>query len=102
MSANSPKRDESTSRLVIYLAALMFTITMVCFVILAVTGVSTDTLERLVGPLLTGVILTGVVGATHKSQEGRLEKIQHQTNGVLDRRIRDSVNAALDEREGHD
>lgn len=90
---------DDTARLIIGLAALMFTVTVAAFVILATTGRSTGTLERLAGPLLTAVIVTGVVGASHKSQEGRLDKIQHQTNGQMDKRIRDGVNAVLDERE---
>lgn len=95
MSSNK----DDTARLLIGLAALMFTVTIAAFVILAVSNSSTATLERLAGPLLTAVIVTGVVGASHKSQEGKLDQIQHQTNGRMDKRIRDGVNAVLDERE---
>lgn len=90
---------DDTARLLIGLAALMFTVTIAAFVILAVAGSETATLERLAGPLLTAVIITGVVGASHKSQDSKLEQIQHQTTGQLDKRIRTNVNAALDERE---
>lgn len=98
MTAPKTERD-TTATMLIKLAGLMFTVTVGAFVALAIAGESTDTLERLAGPLLTAVIITGVVGASHKSQEGRLDTIQQQTNGRMDKRIRDSVNAVLDERE---
>lgn len=92
--------QDETSRLIIGLAALMFTVTVVAFVVLALFGGDSRTLERIAGPLLTAVIVTGVVGASHKAQESKLDKIQNQTNGMMDKRIRTNVTAALDEREG--
>lgn len=92
----SPK---STAQFIIVLAGLMFTVTVVALVVLGLYDEDTRTLERLVGPLLTAVIVTGVVGALGKSQNSRLDKIEHQTNGELDEKIKRNVKAALDERE---
>lgn len=93
----SNDRDE-TPRLIIGLAALMFTVTVTALVVLGLWDQNTRTLERLVGPLLTAVIVTGVVGALGKSQNSRLGKIESQTNGKMDERIRENVKAVLDER----
>lgn len=91
-------RPDETPRLIIGLAALMFTVTVAALVVLGLSDQNTRTLERLVGPLLTAVIVTGVLGVSHKSQNNRLDKIEHQTNGELDARIKRNVRAALDER----
>lgn len=92
------KDHDDTPRLIIGLAALMFTVTVTALVVLGVYAEDTRTLERLVGPLLTAVIVTGVVGALGKSQSSRLGKIESQTNGELDEKIKRNVKAALEER----
>lgn len=95
---------KDTARLVIVLAGVMFVTTVAGMVTLIVTGNEGGSLERIAGPLLTAVIVTGVLGATTKRQEDRLDdqdkalnQITHQTNGVLDKRIRDNAKAALRE-----
>lgn len=92
------KDHDETPRLIIGLAALMFTVTVAALVVLGLWDQNTRTLERLVGPLLTAVIVTGVVGALGKSQSSRLGRIESQTNGELDEKIKQNVKAALDER----
>lgn len=91
-----------TARLVIILAGVMFVTTVAGMVTLVVTGNDGSSIERIAGPLLTAMIVTGVLGATTKRQEDRLDtqdkqlrKIREQTNGVLDARIKEQTKAAL-------
>lgn len=87
---------------IIALAAVMFVSTLVALVALALSGQDTASIERIVGPLLSSVIVTGVVGAlaasqreTAKAQGAKLDRIEAQTNGVLDQRIREGAKAAI-------
>ncbi|CAL9368502.1 hypothetical protein [Streptomyces sp. enrichment culture] len=75
---------------------LVFAICVAGYVPLAMTGKATAEYVTLIGPVLAVVILKTHLG----QQDETLTKIQEQTNGVLDRRIKDGVKAALAEREG--
>src|SRR5690625_2156493 len=59
------RTDNPTARWIIVLAGVMFLGTLAALVVLAVSDTSTATLERLAGPLLTAVIVTGVLWVTH-------------------------------------
>jgi hypothetical protein len=76
---------------------LVFAICVAGYVPLAMTGKATAEYVTLIGPVLAVVILKTHLG----QQDETLTKIQEQTNGVLDRRIKDGVKAALAEREGN-
>lgn len=95
-------QQASTGTAVVILAGVMFVTSVAGLVALVIAGVDSASLERLVGPLLTAVVITGVLGATNRQQgkrldeqDTKLDKITHQTNGVLDRRIREGTKAAL-------
>lgn len=51
----------------------------------------------LLGPVVTYMLIGSKVDAVTQDQNTKLDKIQEQTNGVLDKRIRDGVRAALKE-----
>lgn len=95
----------------VVLSGVLFVTTVAAIVALTIAGHETAAVESLAKPLLTGVILTGVVGAVSKHQGDRLDEqdkaldqithqtdqITHQTNGVLDKRIREQTKNALRE-----
>src|SRR5699024_11779725 len=88
----------------VWLSGSLFIATMTALVILILNGSETEAVESLAKPLLTGLVLTGVVGAMGKHQGDRLDAqdknlkaIRSQTNGVLDERIREQTKAALRE-----
>ena len=76
---------------------IVFTVCVAGYVPLALAGRATAEYVTLIGPVLAVVILKTHLG----QQDETLTKIQEQTNGVLDRRIKDGVKAALAEREGN-
>ena len=51
------------------------------------------------GPLVTYLLIGSKVEAETNKQNTKLDKIDAQTNGILDKRIKDAVHAVLDERE---
>lgn len=78
----------------VVLSGVLFVTTVAAIVVLSITGNETAAVESLAKPLLTGLVLTGVVGVVTKHQGDRLDEqdktlrqISHQTNGVLDKRI---------------
>lgn len=75
---------------------IVFTVCVAGYVPLALAGRATAEYVTLIGPVLAVVILKTHLG----QQDETLTKIQEQTNGVLDRRIKDGVLRALAEREG--
>lgn len=86
----------------VVLSGVLFVTTMAALVILIINGDDTEAVESIAKPLLTGLVLSGVVGAVQQSQTGRLDtqdkqlrKIREQTNGVLDARIKEQTKAAL-------
>lgn len=88
----------------VVLSGVLFVTTVAAIVTLSITGNETAAVESLAKPLLTGLVLTGVVGVVTKHQGDRLDEqdktlrqISHQTNGVLDQRIREQTKAALRE-----
>ena len=79
---------------VIQLAAVMFVTTVVAIVVLLITGESTDVIESLATSLLNPIIVVGVLGAVTHSQNQKIDKIDQQTNGQLDKRIEDRTRQA--------
>lgn len=76
---------------------IVFTVCVAGYVPLAMLGKATAEYVTLIGPVLAVVILKTHLG----QQDETLTKIQEQTNGVLDARIKNGVAAALAEREGN-
>lgn len=96
------KNTDNTGTAVVVLAGVMFVTSVLGMVALVIAGSDSSSLERVVGPLLTAVVVTGVLGATNRQQvkrldeqDTKLDKISEQTNGVLDRRIKTQTKAAL-------
>lgn len=73
----------------------VFAISVAGYVALALKGQATAEYVALVGPVLGAAFLMSKLG----QQDQVLGEIKEQTNGVLDRRIREGVRAALDERQ---
>lgn len=74
---------------------LVFAVSMVGYVVLAIKGAATAEYVALVGPVLAVVILQGRLG----KQDEVLGEIKENTNGVLTKRIKNAVSEALDERQ---
>lgn len=77
---------------------LVFAISMVGYVILAIKGAATAEYVTLVGPVLAVVILQGRLG----KQDEVLSEIHENTNGVLTRRMEEAVHRVLDERDSQE
>jgi len=76
------------------------------FVVLTLKGSDTSGFVALVAPILGAVFVINHLDLRSDKQDEKLAqqdealaKITHQTNGVLDQRIKDGVKAALSERE---
>lgn len=89
--------NPSTTSQLFILAGVMFVVTVAGLVALMGMGRETEALERLVGPLLSAIVVTGVLGGVTKQTNGKLDRIERQTNGVLDARIREGTREALTE-----
>jgi hypothetical protein len=70
---------------------LVFAISVGGYVPLALEGAATAEYVTLIGPVLAVVILQNRLG-------NKVDEIHENTNGKLTARIKDAVNAALDER----
>ena len=73
------------------------------FVVLTLEGSDTNGFVALVAPILGAVFVVQQLNHRSDKQDEKLDKITHQTNGVLTERINtavaDGVKAALAERE---
>lgn len=74
---------------------LVFAICVAGYVPLAMKDKATAEYVTLIGPVLAVVILQGRLG-------NKVDEIHENTNGKLTARIKDAVNAALDERADRD
>lgn len=83
------------------LAALSacFVVVIAAYVVLSLEGQDPTGLISAVVTLLGVTGLAAHIETRTKAQDATLNKIQKQTNGVLDQRIRDGVAAVLDERD---
>lgn len=68
-----------------HLAALMFVVVVGALVLLTMADKDTEELRRIAGPLLTAVIITGVLGQTTKTTNDRLDHIEKQQSVDADR-----------------
>ena len=62
----------------ILLAAVMFLAMLVALVVIVIYGKDTASLERIAGPVMTAVIITGVLGGATRSTNARLESIEEK------------------------
>lgn len=73
------------------------------FVVLTLKGADTNGFVALVAPILGAVFVINHLDTRSDKQDEKLDKITHQTNGVLTERINDAVaegvKAALAQRE---
>ncbi|MEU3522320.1 hypothetical protein AB0E62_00330 [Streptomyces sp. NPDC038707] len=72
------------------------------FVVLTLKGSDTGGFVALVAPILGAVFVIQHLDHRSDRQDEKLDRITHQTNGVLDEKIKNGVKAALAEREGTD
>ena len=86
---------KQTGREYTALAALVFLVTIAAYVVLEVKGRNTAGLIALVTPVLASIYVVARVERRTDAQDITLAKIAEQTNGVLDKRIRESVSDAL-------
>lgn len=92
---NSEGTDNTNGRLLIGLAGLVFLTSVIALVILESFGRSTTNLMALVGPVVAGLLVGGHVSNLTSQQNRSIQKIEAQTNGVLDARIRTQGKAAM-------
>lgn len=77
------------------LAAVVFVITIAAYVVLEVRGRDTSGLIALVTPVLASLYVVARVERRTDAQDSALSRIEAQTNGVLDERIREGTKAAF-------
>lgn len=75
---------ETQSRALIVLAGVMFVTLVLGMVVLAVVDADLGSLERIGGPLLTAVIVTGVLGGAHRGTSARLDEMKDGIDKKLD------------------
>lgn len=83
-----------------YLAGsvVVFALLLAAYVTLTITGHDTGGLVALGAPVLAGLLLAAKVQTLTTQQNDVLAKIDRNTNGALDGRIREGVAAVLDDR----
>lgn len=81
------------------LAATVFVVSVVALVILELNGRPTANLMTLVTPVVAALFVVDTINRRTAEQNQAISKIQEQTNGVLDQRIKDGVLAALNARD---
>lgn len=92
---NSTPDSSNTSTPLIWLAGVVFVVSVAALLALELSGRPTLTLVALVTPVITGLLVSGHVSTVTRQQNVAINKIERQTNGVLDDRIRTQVIAAL-------
>lgn len=75
-SPNSPERHMPL--LLVKLAGVMFVTVTAALVALVLADQDTESVERLAGPLLTAVIITGVLGSATRTTNERLTQIERK------------------------
>lgn len=94
---SSTPTDTPTSSALTWLAGTVFVVSVAALVVLEALERPTVTLVALVTPVIASLLVAGHVSTVTKQQNVAIDKIERQTNGVLDERIRTQVLAALTE-----
>lgn len=92
---NAEGTDGTNGRLLILLAGVVFIVSVAALVALEAMGRSTTNLMALVGPVVAALLVGGHVSNLTSQQNRSIQKIEAQTNGVLDARIRTQGKAAM-------
>lgn len=91
---NREEQDGTNGRMLIILAGVVFIVSVAALVALEAMERSTTNLMALVGPVVAGLLVGGHVSNLTSQQNRSIQKIEAQTNGVLDARIRTQGKAA--------
>ena len=87
----------TSSRGFVALAGGVFAVSVAALVILELNGRSTTNLMALVAPVVAALFIARRIDHVTTAQNKAIEKIDQQTNGVLDERIKTQTKAALRE-----
>ena len=77
----------------------VFVVTVAALVVLALAGLPAGELLGFATPVVSSLMIAGYVSHVTGAQNQKLDRIDDQTNGKLDKRIHDQVRKALDEHE---
>ncbi|MFW5473684.1 hypothetical protein ACOCJ5_10270 [Knoellia sp. CPCC 206450] len=91
MSDTRSSTTAAASNAVVLLAGVVFVSVIAAYVALTLADKPTDGLTMLAGPSLGALIVSGQLFGQNRT----LDKIERQTNGVLDKRIEDGTLRAL-------
>lgn len=91
--SETPSHRAGNGNAAIVLAGVVFVVSVIAFVALEIAGRNTDNLMVLVGPAIGALIVSGQLVGQNKA----LDKIERQTNGVMDGRIEAGVRKVLTE-----
>ena len=86
MTGRHRPEPDPLAALVVKLAGLMFVVSVVGLVALSVTDHDTETLERVAVPLLSAVVLSGVLGGALRSGSSRLERLREDVHRATQQR----------------
>lgn len=79
-------------------AGILLAVIMVpAYIYMKINSIDEQGLMLLMGPVVTYMLIGAKVEQVTQEQNHTLNKIQEQTNGVLDQRIKDGAKAALEE-----
>lgn len=88
MTGKHRPEPDPLAALIVKLAGLMFVVSVGGLVALSVTDHDTETLERVAVPLLSAVVLSGVLGGALRSGSSRLERLREDVHRATGQRQR--------------
>lgn len=95
-------RGDNNGRDLLLAGVVVFGLSLAALVVLSLNNRDTSELMALVGPVVAALLVTGHVNRVTGQQNQQLQrtsenvqKVREQTNGVLDRRIRQQTTQAL-------
>lgn len=74
---------------------IVYGLTLVALVVLLVAGRPVDSVMLLAGPVVAALLVTGQIAARLDPIHATVSKIDEQTNGVLDQRIKTAATDAM-------
>lgn len=86
MTGKHRPEPDPLAALIVKLAGLMFVVSVGGLVALSVTDHDTETLERVAVPLLSAVVLSGVLGGALRSGSSRLERLREDVHRATGQR----------------
>lgn len=79
----------------LWLSGVVYALALLALVVLEVAGRDTTALLSLVGPVIAALFIAGHVDRVTGEQNEAIGRIERQTNGVLDQRIKDGTAEAI-------